>query len=84
MFHWFSIKQQKMYHQKEGKTVKTYVISTSLKSPSCEENSLGTPWGLHEVCEVIGSGQPKEWFLKVASQLIFATGNVMIGREQQI
>ena len=53
-----------MYHQKEGKSVKTYVISTSLKPPSCEENSLGTPWGLHEVCEVIGSGQPEGMVFK--------------------
>ncbi|MEK9772511.1 MAG: L,D-transpeptidase [Opitutae bacterium] len=54
-----SIKSQKMYHQKEGKSVKTYVISTSLNPPSCQENSLGTPWGLHEVNEIIGLDQPK-------------------------
>jgi len=53
-----SVKQQRLYHQKEGKSVKTYVASTSLKAPSCKEDSLGTPWGLHEVCEVIGVGQP--------------------------
>ena len=53
-----SIKQQRLYHQKEGKSVKTYVASTSLKPPSCKEDSLGTPWGLHKVCEVIGVGQP--------------------------
>jgi hypothetical protein len=53
-----SIKQQRLYHQKEGKSVKTYVASTSLKTPSCKEDSLGTPWGLHEVCEVIGAKQP--------------------------
>ncbi len=53
-----SIKQQKMYHQKEGKSVKTYVISSSLNPPSCKENSLGTPWGLHKVSEIIGSDQP--------------------------
>ena len=52
-----SIKQQRLYHQKEGKSVKTYVASTSLKPPSCKEDSLGTPWGLHKVCEVIGEGQ---------------------------
>ena len=53
-----SIKQQRLYHQKEGKTVKTYVASTSLNPPSCKENSLGTPWGLHAVSEIIGSDQP--------------------------
>lgn len=59
-----SIKNQVMYHQKVGKTVKTYVISTSLKPPSCKENSLGTPWGLHLVSEVIGSGQPSGMVFK--------------------
>ena len=54
-----SINQQKMYHQKEGKSVKTYVISSSLNPPSCLENSFGTPLGLHVVSEIIGSGQPK-------------------------
>ena len=53
-----SIQDQKMYHQKEGKTVKTYVISTSLNPPNCQEDSFGTPWGLHEICEIIGKGQP--------------------------
>ena len=48
-----------MYHQKEGKSVKTYVISSSLNPPSCLENSFGTPLGLHVVSEIIGSGQPK-------------------------
>ena len=54
-----SIKSQEMYHQKEGKSVKTYVVSTSLNPPSCQENSFGTPWGLHEVNEIIGQDQPK-------------------------
>ena len=29
-------------------------------APSCKEGSLGTPWGLHEVCEKIGEGK-KTW-----------------------
>mgnify|MGYP000874485838 FL=1 len=53
-----SIQRQEMYHQKEGTAVKTYVVSTSLKPPSCKEDSLGTPWGLHVVSEIIGEGQP--------------------------
>ena len=53
-----SIAEQEMYHQKDGKSVKTYVISTSLKPPSCRENSWGTPLGLHRVCEIIGGDQP--------------------------
>jgi len=53
-----SIIQQRMYHYKEGNCVKTYVISSSKKPPCCFENSLGTPWGLHQVFAVIGDGQP--------------------------
>jgi len=54
-----SISKQRIYHQYQDGTVKTYVISTSLNAPSCRENSLGTPWGLHRVCDVIGIDQPK-------------------------
>ena len=32
-------------------------MSSSKRPPSCFENSLGTPWGLHKVCEKIGEGE---------------------------
>ena len=38
--------------------VKSYVVSTSKRPPSNRADSLGTPWGLHEIAERIGSGQP--------------------------
>lgn len=38
--------------------VKSYVVSTSLRPPSNVKDSLGTPRGLHEIAERIGSGQP--------------------------
>ena len=47
-----------MFLYNAGQCVKTYVISTSKLPPSCIENSLGTPWGLHEVSEIIGSNSP--------------------------
>ena len=53
-----SINSQVMYLYKEGRCVKTYVVSTSKLPPSCVENSLGTPWGLHEVSEIIGITSP--------------------------
>ncbi|MBT5715810.1 MAG: L,D-transpeptidase [Opitutae bacterium] len=34
-------------------------MSSSKQPPSCMENSLGTPWGLHVICEKIGEGQNK-------------------------
>jgi hypothetical protein len=40
------------------KVVKSYAISTSKRPPSNVANSLGTPRGLHEIAERIGSGQP--------------------------
>ena len=53
-----SIKKQIMFLYNAGQCVKAYVISTSKMPPSCKENSLGTPWGLHEVSEIIGSSSP--------------------------
>jgi hypothetical protein len=41
-----------------GELVKSYVISTSRLPASNVKNSLGTPRGLHEIAERIGSGQP--------------------------
>jgi hypothetical protein len=38
--------------------VKSYPISTSRRPPSNVKHSLGTPTGLHEIAERIGSGQP--------------------------
>jgi hypothetical protein len=53
-----SIRDQLMFLYNEGQCVKTYVISTSKLPPSCVENSLGTPWGLHQISEIIGLGSP--------------------------
>ncbi|HSH09038.1 MAG TPA: L,D-transpeptidase [Oceanipulchritudo sp.] len=41
-------------------------VSHSKRPLSCQEGSLGTPWGLHEVAEKHGDGQP--------------AGMVMVGR----
>ena len=34
-------------------------MSSSKQPPSCIENSLGTPWGLHKVIEKIGNDEKK-------------------------
>jgi hypothetical protein len=49
-----SVKHQTINHFQYGKRVKAYVMSSSKRPPSCVEGSLGTPCGLHEVCEKIG------------------------------
>ncbi len=52
------IGEQKLYHFHHGKLVRVYVISTSVRPPSCLANSLGTPTGLHVVADKIGAGAP--------------------------
>lgn len=61
-----SVAHQRMNHFQYGKSDKAYVMSSSKNPPSCVEGSLGTPWGLHEVCEKIGDGE--------------ALGTVFVGR----
>jgi len=53
-----SIKWQIIAVFNNGKSDKVYKMSSSKKPPSCVENSLGTPWGLHKVCEKIGTNEP--------------------------
>jgi hypothetical protein len=53
-----SIAQQLLGFYRDGCLVKSHVVSTSLRPPSNVKDSLGTPRGLHEIAEKIGSGQP--------------------------
>ncbi len=53
-----SVADQRLHHFRDGKLLRTYVVSTSAKPPSCVEDSHGTPSGLHFVCERIGDGVP--------------------------
>ena len=52
-----SIAQQKINHFLHGKSVKDYLMSSSKRKASCVEGSLGTPSGLHYVCQKIGEGE---------------------------
>ena len=52
------IRTQTMQFFRHGKPVRSLVISTSRRPPSCVKDSLGTPLGLHEIAERIGAGQP--------------------------
>ena len=54
-----NITTQRLAHFHKARTLKVYLMSSSKKQQSCIENSLGTPWGLHVVCEKIGTGQPQ-------------------------
>ncbi|MDG0965647.1 MAG: L,D-transpeptidase [Opitutales bacterium] len=65
-----NIDQQQIEHIFQGRSLKVYKMSSSKQPPSCVENSLGTPWGLHRVCQKIGEGQ--------ASGMVFE-GRVPIG-----
>ena len=59
-----SISEQKIFLFSDGKRLKEYDMSSSKRSPSCLEDSLGTPWGLHEICEKIGSHAPSGMVFK--------------------
>lgn len=50
---------EKILHQyREQRPVGELPFSLSEAPPSCREGSLGTPWGLHVVCEKYGGGDP--------------------------
>lgn len=52
-----SIALQKLFLYKGGVLEKIYQVSTSRNPPSCIENSLGTPTGLHKIDGKIGAGE---------------------------
>lgn len=52
------LREQKYYLFAGDKLEKVYTISSSRRPPSCVENSLGTPLGLHRIGEKIGDGAP--------------------------
>lgn len=49
-----SISKKKLFHYRFGSLVRVYDVSTSVKAPSCVENSFGTPIGLHQIERKIG------------------------------
>ncbi|MFP6886177.1 MAG: L,D-transpeptidase [Opitutales bacterium] len=59
-----SIPEQRLWLFANGKSYKRYSMSSSKRSPSCQENSLGSPWGLHEVCGKIGGDAPEGMVFK--------------------
>jgi hypothetical protein len=55
---WVRLQDQEMDHFDGDRLLRRYTVSTSLRPPSCIENSLGTPTGLHEIADKIGAGAP--------------------------
>lgn len=53
-----SLGEKILRHAIAGEIVAAYPFSFSQRPLSCQEGSLGTPWGLHEVAERIGDGAP--------------------------
>jgi len=51
-----SLGEQKLFAYASGQLRKACPVSTSRRPPSCVENSLGTPTGLHQIDEKIGDG----------------------------
>lgn len=56
--YYITISEQKLQHFHQHQLKKEYPVSTSIAPPSCLENSLGTPLGLHCVAEKIGDYAP--------------------------
>jgi hypothetical protein len=48
-----------LYHCSGRTMLRKYPFSYSKQPPSCRENSLGTPWGLHEIGSCHGDGEPR-------------------------
>lgn len=53
-----NIPSQKLHHYTKDSLIKTYSISTSENPPSCQQNSFGTPWGMHKIAEKHGDDSP--------------------------
>jgi len=53
-----SIGSQSMALVEDGRVARRFDVSTSAKPPSCEEDSNGTPLGLHAAADKIGDGEP--------------------------
>jgi hypothetical protein len=53
-----SISAQTLHLYDKGSEPIAYRVSTSSRPPSNQKDSLGTPRGLHEIAERVGSGQP--------------------------
>ncbi|MDE0821150.1 MAG: L,D-transpeptidase [Opitutales bacterium] len=51
------IDSQQMCVIENSKVVRMYSVSTSRQAPSCIEDSLGTPLGLHSIAKKIGKGE---------------------------
>ncbi len=64
-----SIGEQKLAHLRGAALVAEYSVSTSRAEPSCVENSLGTPTGLHRIADRIGGDQPSGMVFKARKPL---------------
>lgn len=53
-----SLGEQKLRLMRHAQEVASYVCSSGKRAPSCTENSLGTPLGLHCVGAKTGEGAP--------------------------
>lgn len=66
-----SIDEQMLWLAADGAEIAAYPVSTSVKPPSCVQDSAGTPNGLHRIARKIGQGAPLGAVFK---------GRVSIGR----
>ena len=56
--------EKKLHFYRSGTIIRSLVISYGKNPISCQQDSLGTPTGLHEVSDKIGQGAPKGMIFK--------------------
>jgi hypothetical protein len=69
-----SLGEKKLFHFKIAVLVGAFPVSSGSRPRSCRDGSLGTPWGLHEICTRHGDGEP--------AGMVFR-GRVAIGKRWQ-
>lgn len=52
------IATQRLFFFRQGQLIRQMIMSSSRVAPSNRQDSGGTPPGLHEICEVIGTDAP--------------------------
>lgn len=55
---WVDISGQRLYVIDSGEVSESFPVSTAFRGTGCQQDSLQTPTGLHEICEMIGDGEP--------------------------
>ena len=65
---WVAVASQSLTICEAGEVIGRYPVSTGLNGVGCGQDSFKTPFGLHQVSEKIGEGEPAGMILKAVSR----------------